>query len=104
MGYTSLDMRADNLNILLTDAFPWLKKYGILTTDDELEALEEWQDAAVDSFEGPHQVFYRTAGVGGEWIPAREGLFNTFDQAKRLRESLKACYSPQTEYMVGRKA
>lgn len=103
MGYTSIELKADDLNTLVEDAWPWLKKYGVATVDSWLELLEEWQDESVDGLEGPHQVYYRTAGIEGEWIPAREGLFNTFDQAKTHRELLKSHYSPQTEYMIGRK-
>jgi hypothetical protein len=43
MGYSTIMMRADDIEVLAKDAFPWLKKYGVLTYDTEEELIEEWK-------------------------------------------------------------
>lgn len=80
-----------------------MKDLGFVTEEEPTERGIEhvlWDDESL--LEGPHQVYYRTAGIGGEWLKARDAQFETWPEAKTHADNLRKFYAPQTEYTIRR--
>lgn len=103
MGYSSIEVKADQLEVLAKDSHRWLKKYGIID-ETKYELIDVWEAARraqLIKIGGPFQVQYRTAGIGGKWLDAREGEFSDWEQASELRGKLEAIFAAGgTEYQV----